>query len=153
MILVNLQDWLNANKLVKNVNKTYNIIFSYKNYIQLGDVILGSSKIILVDKIKFLGLYIDEHLSFSCHISFIAGKISKSIGVLFKLNDFQPQAILKILYMSLIHPYLAYASKIYLNTFECHRNKLLTLQKKLLEQLIASPTEIIRRTILNVTIF
>ena len=32
--------------------------------------------------------------------------------------------------MSLIHPYLAYGSEIYLNTYESHRNKLLILQKK-----------------------
>ena len=35
-------------------------------------------------------------------------KVSKSIGHLYKLNRFLPKTILKILYTSIIHPYLSY---------------------------------------------
>ena len=35
-------------------------------------------------------------------------KVSKSIGLLYKLNRLLPETILKTLYTSLIHPYLSY---------------------------------------------
>ena len=38
-------------------------------------------------------------------------KIAQSIGLLYKLNRFLPETILKTLYTSLIHPYLSYGIK------------------------------------------
>ena len=35
-------------------------------------------------------------------------KVAKSIRLLYKLNRFLPETILKMLYTSLIHPYLSY---------------------------------------------
>ena len=35
-------------------------------------------------------------------------KVAKSIGLLYKLNRFIPETILKKLYTSLTHPYLSY---------------------------------------------
>ena len=35
-------------------------------------------------------------------------KAAKSIGLLYKLNRFLPETILKTFYTSLIHPYLSY---------------------------------------------
>ena len=35
-------------------------------------------------------------------------EVSKSIGLLYKLNRFLPETILKMLYTSLIHPYLSH---------------------------------------------
>ena len=35
-------------------------------------------------------------------------KVAKSIGLLYKLNRFIPETILKTLYTKLIHPYLSY---------------------------------------------
>ena len=35
-------------------------------------------------------------------------KVAQSIGLLYKLNRFLPETILKTLYRSLIHPYLSY---------------------------------------------
>ena len=34
-----------------------------------------------VDNVKFLGVYIDQHLTWKTHVNFFAGKISKSVGV------------------------------------------------------------------------
>ena len=38
-------------------------------------------------------------------------KVAKSIGLLYKLNRFLPETILKTLYTSLIHPYLSYGNE------------------------------------------
>lgn len=37
-----------------------------------------------VEHIKFLGVYIDQHLALKTHINFVCTKISKTIGLLYK---------------------------------------------------------------------
>ena len=58
------------------------------------------------DHTKFLGIYIDENLNFKHHINEVASKISKSVGILFKLEYYVPEPVLKLIYLSFIRPYL-----------------------------------------------
>ena len=37
-----------------------------------------------VDNFKFLGVYIDQHLTWKTHVNFFAAKISESVGLLYK---------------------------------------------------------------------
>ena len=50
-------------------------------------------------------------------------KICKSIGVLYKLNCFLPETILKTLYTSLIHPYLSYGPVTHMSNLLVNRSK------------------------------
>ena len=52
----------------------------------------------------FLGVVIDEHLSWKSHISNVANKISKSIGIIYKASFFLPKSSLRTLYYSLVYP-------------------------------------------------
>ena len=46
-------------------------------------------------------------------------KIAKSIGLLYKLNRFRPETILKMLYStSLSHPYLSYGIEAWHGTYQ-----------------------------------
>ena len=47
-------------------------------------IILENNVLEQVDNTKFLGVYIDQHLERKSHINFIAAKISKSVGLLYK---------------------------------------------------------------------
>ena len=57
-------------------------------------------------------------------------KIAKSIGVLYKLNSFLPETILKGLYTSHIHPYLSYGIQPWHGTYQNNTSKIFVLQKK-----------------------
>ena len=39
---------------------------------------------------KFLGVYIDQHLMWKTHVNFIAAKIFKSVGLLYKAKYYLP---------------------------------------------------------------
>ena len=56
----------------------------------------------------FLGVILDENLSWKSHFSHIANKISKSIGVIYKASFCLPLESLRTLYYSTIYPYLQY---------------------------------------------
>ena len=57
-------------------------------------------------------------------------KVAKSIGLLYKLNRFLHETILKTSYTSLIHPYLSYGIEAWYGTYQNNTSKIFVLQKK-----------------------
>ena len=107
--LKNIQMWLEINKLSLNVKKTKFIIFQHKqrNIENLIPQLNLSEQIIdRVTDFDFLGLTIDQHLTWNGHVQKISNNISRSLGIMCKLKRFLPQNILKILYNSFILPHL-----------------------------------------------
>ena len=66
-----VKKWLDANKLSLNVDKTHYIIFhsSFVNVPSGSDIKIGKTHIKRVKFVKFLGLLLDEHLSWKYHLS------------------------------------------------------------------------------------
>ena len=73
-------------------------------------IILSNQEIQKEDKTKFLGIIIDQHLTWKSHIDYIVPKISKMIGTLRTIRFFINQPLLKVLYNSFICPYLHYGN-------------------------------------------
>ena len=90
-----LYDWILANKLAINIDKSKYIIFSFINELKIGPIKLADSCIQQVNSVKFLGVHIDNNLTFNCHIDYIIAKLSKTTGVLFKLNTLLPYFVLQ----------------------------------------------------------
>ena len=59
-------------------------------------------------QIKYLGFFIDKHLKWDAQLQHINNKLTKNLGILFKLRHYMPINALKPLYYSLIFPYLNY---------------------------------------------
>ena len=55
--------------------------------------------------IKYLGIYIDEHLNWKTQITHANNKLAKNFGIINKLRHYLSLHTLKQLYYSLIHPY------------------------------------------------
>ena len=56
--------------------------------------------------VKYLGVYMDCHLTWHDHIVYICDKISKNINIMVKLKHYASKATLTSVYYSLIYPYL-----------------------------------------------
>ena len=80
----------------------------------------------------YLGVLIDENLSWSHHIAYVASKITKSIGIIFRTRHFVRLSTLHHIHRSLIQPYLMYGIIACGNAAKIHGTKLLTLQKRAL---------------------
>ena len=63
----------------------------------------------IMHAIKFLGLTLNENLSWKPHTDKLANKISKYIGILNRLKRYLPSHILKIIYCSIIHSNLNFS--------------------------------------------
>ena len=100
-----IQEWLYINKLSLNVSKTKYIIFhNHQRNIDslIPDIRINNQAIERVSEFNFLGLTIDEHLSWNAHIKKISNKVAKSIGILNRLKRYMPPNILRTLYSALI---------------------------------------------------
>ena len=82
--LVQISDWLNANKLSLNIKKTSYAIFTFrqKKYEQTIPVMVNDIPLNQVKNTKFLGVIIDENLSWKAHIDMLCEKISKTVGII-----------------------------------------------------------------------
>ena len=105
-----LYQWLCANKLSLNVSKTNFVIFhSYMKPINKVITIKINRKAISEEKyVKYLGILIDSTLSWKYHINELGKKLSRVIGVMYKLRDFVSKEIMISIYYSLVYPYLIY---------------------------------------------
>ena len=86
----------------------------------------------LTDNIKYLGIEIDSEFNFKTHIglSKVQSKISKGVGILYKLNKHLPTRTLITLYYALIFSHLMYGIIIWGSTYSSYLTSLQTLQNK-----------------------
>ena len=93
-------EWLQINKLSLNIKKTHFMIFRRRSSKIILDTELKISgvKIDLVDRTKFLGVIIDNNLTFNPHILYIKGKIARGVGILNKCKRYLNTSTLITLY-------------------------------------------------------
>ena len=104
--LHNVSTWLKDNKLSVNVKKTKLLIFRPREKMLLigRQVVIENNVLEQVDNTKFLGVYIDQHLTWETHVNFITTKICKSVGLLYKAkNDLPSKSLLTLYYALFIH--------------------------------------------------
>jgi hypothetical protein len=131
--LVLISKWFKLNKLSLNIKKTNYILFcsSNKKIDNKGlDIFIDNTKIEQVTKSKFLGVIITDNLKWNEHIKTISCKISKNIGVIFKIRNNLDKDTLLMLYHSLIQPYLEYCNIVWGVGDSVSLQQLLRKQKK-----------------------
>ena len=129
--LCRISEWLVSNKIQINVSKTKYLIYSLRGDMEfMFPVKMGRSVIARENSVKFLGVILDNRLSFSMHIDSISSKISRTLGVLSKISSFVPRRVLVSLYYSLVQPYISYALEARYGAPAYLTNKIVVLQKR-----------------------
>ena len=124
--------WLNANKLSLNVAKTHYMIFQpKKRHLDIDvPIYINRSKISKVEYCKFLGVLIDDKLSWSNHIAHVKLKLSKVVGIMYRSRKNLNHEHLCILYKSLFEPYISYCNIIWSSATKTNLDPLIKLQKR-----------------------
>ena len=130
--LDNVTNWCQANRLSINIKKSKFMLFKPRQKKQNLDIsiTLTSHAIERVKDIVFLGVILDENLTWKPHIAHVSRKISKSIGVIYKSSFCLSPSSLRTLYFSLIYPYLVYCISVWGSTYSSNLNRIFILQKK-----------------------
>ena len=103
-----MSNWFNANKMLLNVSKTDLIIFkSRMKKVDLDlKLKLSGKRIYPTKSVKYLGIKIDESLTWSEHINDIAIKLKQANAMLYKVKEFVNTMVVKLIYYAIFDLHL-----------------------------------------------
>ena len=136
--LLKVSKWLIDNCLTLNISKTYYVVFGLRYVPNNASVSIGQHVLDKQRNGKFLGVILDDKLTFKDHISHVTSKISKVSGILFKLKHSFPLEIIRKLYLTLLYPYLNYCILAWGSASQTLLNPILMIQKRIVRVLTDS---------------
>ena len=130
--LRSVKKWLDANKLSLNIDKTNFIIFHSSSSSVPSDAVvkIGKKHIKRVKFVKFVGLLLDEHLSWKYHLSELSKKLARTCGIFFRIRNLLPLDVLLCLYNALFLSFLQYGLIVWGGTYASYIEPIFKLQKK-----------------------
>ena len=128
--------WIRSNHLKLNFVKTNYIIFNpkSKNFQSVNKIklLINNYKIERSKTCKYLGITIDENLTWKPHIEKLTTKISKAVGILYKVRRYLNKSSLNILFHSIICSHIKYGIICYARAYKTTLNPLTILLNRAL---------------------
>src|SRR4029078_411772 len=127
-VLHAISTWIDSNQMCLNVDKSCYMMFNYSNISRLNFDFKLSYKgqsLNRVTSTKFLGVILDDALSFHLHISSLTAELCFISSIFYFARSFLILPALKHLYNSLVSPLLNVAADIYLAAYNSFVNKLI----------------------------
>ena len=108
-ILESLSNWVDSNRLLLNLKKTHYMIFSQTNnkFSNL-NLSLHGVQLKRETESKFLGVIIDEKLTWKKHITTLKTKMARYLGVMYRLRTQIPLKARLLIFHSFIQSHLNY---------------------------------------------
>ena len=132
--LARISEWMLCNTPTLNTSKTNALFFtSYLRKPNLAiSFTLNHTIIHSTSTARYLGVLLDDKLKFDAHLAFLEYKLSRSVGIIFRLSRYLPTKTLLTLYYSLVHrpTHLLYALPIWASTYDTYLIKIQRLQDK-----------------------
>ena len=134
--LVNIAHWFNMNKLSLNATKTKYMILaprqklSQVDFEHVDSVKISDVAIKRVVEINYLGVIIDDSLSWNLQIASVCSKVAKANGILSMVKGFVPSYLLRILYFSYVYPSVLYAISVWGSVSDYKMQQIQILQKR-----------------------
>jgi len=130
-IFWDINNWFKVNQLILNYNKTYYLQFNTKNswdyYLKLnyqGNYVTSSSNTV------FLGLIIDDSLSWKAHIDKMMSKLNTGCFVIWTIQAIMSPETLRMVYFAYIHSIMSYG--IILGGNQPYSDKIFKIQKRVI---------------------
>lgn len=127
--------WLSKNCMSMNASKTNYIIFEKNrtiDYTNVPDISIDSQRIERVSETKYLGLHIDNKLSWKTQIKHIKNKINPILFALRRLRYCLNVKARWNIYNAYIMSHLLYLNPIWTSTTQTNLNKIRVLQNKVI---------------------
>ena len=87
-----VKKWLDANRPSLNIDKTNFVVF-HPPRVKIPEPVIvkfGRKKIQRENRVKFLGILLDATLSWKHHINELSKKLSRTLGLFFKIRHYVP---------------------------------------------------------------
>lgn len=124
-------DWCAFNGLTLNSSKSFFMRFLPKNATDDQSLLIRANQqsIAQVENIKFLGIHLDQKMTWEKHVEDLTNKISKSCFVLRYLRNTVSSEVLKLAYFGLVQSNLSYGLIFWGNS--SHTRRVFVIQKKI----------------------
>ena len=135
-----LSTWLSASKIALNAAKTEIIVF--RNRLRpIGEIniIFDGHKLNSSSSIKYLGVFLDEHLNWNKHISDLCCKLRRANGALSKIRHYVPTNILLSVFHAIFNSHMRYVCQLWGQSETVSTRRVLILQKCALRIISFSP--------------
>jgi hypothetical protein len=128
-IFQDVNRWFSTNSLSLNIDKTHYMQFITKNSSLIDlNISHGNKKIANICNTKFLGITLDNTLSWKTHIDTIIPKLSSACFTIRSVKPFLSQESLKMVYYSYFHSIITYGLIFWGNSY--YSNTIFRLQKR-----------------------
>ena len=99
MILLLSLVWLRANKISLNTSKTEIARSKIKTITEKLNFQISGQNIPISKSVKYLGVMLNENLSWDSHMAYILPKLNRGLGLLSKIRYYVPKFLLNYLYL------------------------------------------------------
>ena len=108
--MMKVHDWMVSNKLTVNIEKSKSMIITPQKHQINHDlsIKIDGTKLENVLSYKYLGIFIDSGLKWDKHIEHVVKKITRAVGITYKLKQYMPTSTLRSVYFSLFQSYVQY---------------------------------------------
>ena len=130
--LTRVSGWFDANRISVNLEKTFVTLFSTRNTTNLENIFINGEIVKFAVQVRFLGVHLDPKLNFVNHINHICSKLSRTVGIMYKLRRNVPEPVRINLYYSLFYPYLIYCNLVWGGACPTNLQPVVLLQKKII---------------------
>lgn len=133
-----LNKWFKVKKLKLNVQKTKSMVISNKKQLDYTElkIHIEGVEVEKVDVFKYLGVIIDQKLTFSAHIDSVIKKVARKYGMLIRLKSQLTFWSKIFLYKTLVAPHIDYCSSVLFLASETHLKRLQRLQNKFMRYIL-----------------
>ena len=133
-----LVKWVKYNGLSLNIKKTNYLIFTRKKNLDLKGFVPKIFGMSIEHKsvARFLGVLIDDKLTWSHHIAALKSKMSRYVGISYKLRNILPLSARKMIFNSQFQSHLNYCSLVWGSSCKSNIESLFTSQKKAIRSIM-----------------
>ena len=140
--LLIIADWFKADSLTLNLTKSVAMMFKHKNSVgKITGLQIEQVTLPLVRETKFLGIWLDDELSWNCHLSKLSAKIKRNVYLMRNHRNILDCHTLKLIYLAQIQSHINYglvlwggmASSENLNKIRMTLNKFMKILKPNIE--------------------
>ena len=125
-----LLKWVNINGLKLNLKKTNYMIFSKRKIENEPPVFIGNTKIEKKSEARFLGVIMDDKLTWARHIKSMRAKMSRYVGLMYRLRSSLPTKARLQIYHSFVQSHLNFCSLVWGFSAKSNIDSLFSSQKK-----------------------
>ena len=143
LLLKYLYQWFKDNKLTVNTKKSSFTIFTTShirnNTIFPDSIIVNNERILISNSTKYLGVTIDQDLSWKEHIQDLCNTLKGMFSVFYNIRSYLTIEHIKTIYYALIYSRIKYGLAVYGSANKIIINKVQVLQNQLLKVLTEKP--------------